>query len=172
MHHKLHWKLFLLQEGYGVHSSMQMLRTLLWALLSSSYAAFKLTPLLSCSMYNPVSTEHSIIIYCDTHLWLSFFIFIPVRVRVPVATIQLHLSWRWWFLILLASFRMWPSTKLLVIICMMMLKKKKKKLYWWLLKPMTSSNVYRNVLTIAYMGNWWLFWCWLLPWPLKPHVDL
>ena len=69
-------------------------------LQSSSYAAFKLTPLLSCSMYNPVSTEHSIIIYCDTHLWLSFFIFIPVRVRVPVATIQLHLSWRWWFLIL------------------------------------------------------------------------
>ena len=62
-------------------------------LQSSSYAV------LSCTMYNPVSTEHSILIYCDTHLWLSFFIFIPVRVRGPIATIQLHLSWRWWFLI-------------------------------------------------------------------------
>ena len=70
-----------------------------WALQSTSYAAFKLTPLLSCSMYNTASTEHSSIIYCML-LWLSFFIFIPVRVRVPVATIQLHVSWRWWFLIL------------------------------------------------------------------------
>ena len=64
MHHKVHWKVFMLQEGSCVHSSIQMLRTLLWALQSSSYVARKLTTLLSCSLHNTTSTEHSIVIYC------------------------------------------------------------------------------------------------------------
>ena len=42
-----------------VHSSMQMIRTLLWTLQTPSYAVFKLTALLSCSMI-----QHRIIIYC------------------------------------------------------------------------------------------------------------
>ena len=37
------------------------------ALQSSSYDAFKRTPLLTCSKYNTVSTEHRIIIYCVIH---------------------------------------------------------------------------------------------------------
>ena len=30
-----------------------------------------------------------------------------------------------------------------------------------------------NVSTIyVYTShNWWSFWCWLLPWPFKPHID-
>ena len=43
----------------------------------------------SCSRYNKCMK-----------LWLSFFIFIPVRLRVPCTSIQLHLCWRRWFLVL------------------------------------------------------------------------
>ena len=37
---------------------------------------------------------------------------------------------------------------------------------------MISSIYFRNVLTMAYMDNWSSFSYLLLPWPLKPHVDL
>ena len=45
------------------------------ALQSSSYDAFKLTPLLTCSKYNTVSTEHRIIIYCVI-LWYTIVIIV------------------------------------------------------------------------------------------------
>ena len=64
----------------------------------------------------------------------------------------------------LASFLMWPSIKLLVIEYLMML-----------MTHITYDIInffFYNVLAMAYMDNWLSFWCWLLPWPLKPDVDL
>ena len=87
----VHWKVFMLQEGYCMHSSMQMLRTLLWALQSSSYsnvvslgAALKLKTLLSCSMHNTTSTELSIIMYCML-LWYTIGI-IVLHIHTRVGT--------------------------------------------------------------------------------------
>ena len=82
MHHKVHWKVFMLQEGSCVYSSMQMLWTRLWALQSSCYVALKLTTFLSCSMHTTTSTEHSIIIYCMLLLYTLVIIVLHIHTRV------------------------------------------------------------------------------------------